>query len=84
MAFSSVSVVMSSLTLKWWTRPVDSVMPDEVAADSGAGWTGMFLDSTATVLDSARIMLFSGRRTEDEYRYSQLPVEMDQRGSAAV
>ena len=87
MAFSSVSVVTSSLTLKWWTRPTDSVMPDQgiaggrvalpvtAAVDSGAGWTGMFLDSTASVLDSARIM-FSGRRPDG---YSQLPVEMNQR-----
>lgn len=84
MAFSSVSVVMSSLTLKWWTRPPGSVMPDQgvmlppTAVDSGAGWTGMFLDSTASVVDSARVMLFSGQRGDD-YRYSQLPVEMDQR-----
>ena len=81
MAFSSVSVVMSSLTLKWWTRPTDTIMPDQVAlpltegVDSGAGWTGMFLDSTATVLDSARIM-FNARRPDG---YSQLPVEMDHR-----
>ena len=84
MAFSSVSVVMSSLTLKWWTRPTDSIMPDQVAlpatvtVDSGAGWTGMFVDSTASVLDSARVMLFSGRRVDD-YNYSQLPMEMGQR-----
>ena len=86
MAFSSVSVVMSSLTLKWWTRPKDSVMPDQgvtgrvalpltATVDSGAGWTGMFLDSTASVLDSARIML-NGKRQDG---YSQLPVEMDAR-----
>jgi len=82
MAFSSVSVVMSSLTLKWWTRPMDSVMPDQGVAlpltervDSGAGWTGMFLDSSASVLNSARIMFNGGRQDG----YSQLPVEMDHR-----
>ncbi|KAH9022104.1 copper P-type ATPase CtaA [Lactarius deliciosus] len=32
MAFSSVSVVTSSLLLKWWVRPQQSVMPDEAAA----------------------------------------------------
>ncbi|KAI9435329.1 hypothetical protein H4582DRAFT_1971505, partial [Lactarius indigo] len=31
MAFSSVSVVMSSLLLKWWVRPPQSVMQDEAA-----------------------------------------------------
>ena len=86
MACSSVSVVMNSLTLKWWTRPKDSVMPDHGVAgrvalpptatvDSGAGWTGMFLDSTASLLDSASI-IFNERRTRG---YSQLPVEMDPR-----
>ncbi|KAG8964682.1 hypothetical protein FRC03_001449 [Tulasnella sp. 419] len=30
MALSSVSVVTSSLTLKWWKRPSESVMPGEV------------------------------------------------------
>ena len=29
MAFSSVSVVTSSLTLKWWRRPKASIMPGE-------------------------------------------------------
>jgi Cu+-exporting ATPase len=31
MAFSSVSVVTSSLTLRWWRRPTDSIMPGEVS-----------------------------------------------------
>ncbi|KAG8700629.1 hypothetical protein FRC08_004592 [Ceratobasidium sp. 394] len=30
MAFSSVSVVSSSLMLRWWRRPASSLMPDEV------------------------------------------------------
>ena len=97
MAFSSVSVVCSSLALKWWKRPVDSILPEDAARgrlalaatpsgvpDSGAGWTGMFLDSAASVLDSARIRtmggFLGGRRAED-YGYSQLPVEMGQRSS---
>ncbi|KNZ74550.1 Putative copper-transporting ATPase 3 [Termitomyces sp. J132] len=83
MAFSSVSVVTSSLTLKWWRRPESSVMPgDELVgtADSGAGWTGMFMDSAGPVLDSIR-GLVSGRRNDG---YSQLPLEMSTPlGSAA-
>ncbi|KAG6845510.1 hypothetical protein H0H87_008407 [Tephrocybe sp. NHM501043] len=84
MAFSSVSVVTSSLTLKWWQRPQSSIMPDDQVADtiesSGAGWTGMFMDSAGTVLDSMR-GLVSGRRGDG---YSQLPVEMSATlGSAA-
>ncbi|KAJ7155392.1 Cu-transporting P-type ATPase [Mycena crocata] len=77
MAFSSVSVVTSSLTLKWWRRPADSVMPgsDE---DSGAGWTGMFFDSARTAVEDAWGSVRSMVRPTrvDEYGYSQLPVEM--------
>lgn len=76
MAFSSVSVVTSSLTLKWWRRPADSVMPDE-SADSGVGWTGMFFDTARTAVGDAWSGvrgLVSGRQAD--YGYSQLPVEM--------
>jgi len=76
MAFSSVSVVTSSLTLKWWRRPADSVMPDE-SVNSGAGWTGMFFDTARTAVGDAWggvRGLVSGR--EADYGYSQLPVEM--------
>ncbi|KAG6890101.1 hypothetical protein C0995_012051 [Termitomyces sp. Mi166 len=83
MAFSSVSVVTSSLTLNWWRRPESSVMPgDDLlgTASSGAGWTGMFMDSAGPVLDSIR-GLVSGRRSDG---YSQLPLEMGTTlGSAA-
>ncbi|KAG6821451.1 hypothetical protein H0H93_010175 [Arthromyces matolae] len=52
MAFSSVSVVTSSLTLKWWRRPQSSLMPQEsmTATSGSAGWTGMFMDSAGSVL----------------------------------
>ncbi|KAJ3906498.1 Cu-transporting P-type ATPase [Lentinula edodes] len=77
MAFSSVSVVTSSLTLKWWRRPADSVMPDEDSADSGVAWTGLFFDSARSAVGDAWGSvrgLVSGRQTD--YGYSQLPVEM--------
>ncbi|KAF7794413.1 hypothetical protein EIP86_005547 [Pleurotus ostreatoroseus] len=71
MAFSSVSVVTSSLSLKWWTRPESSVMPGEAIVKE-------------TMLDSLRNSvseafggfkdLFRGRKAG----YSQLPVEMSQ------
>ncbi|KAJ3500654.1 hypothetical protein NLJ89_g9701 [Agrocybe chaxingu] len=97
MAFSSVSVVTSSLTLKWWRRPADSIMHSDGGAAlgqgialaptpaTGASWTGIFLDSAASVLDSARVRAFGGLfsagegRRGEEYGYSQLPVEMDSR-----
>ncbi|KAJ7760558.1 Cu-transporting P-type ATPase [Mycena metata] len=76
MASSSVSVVTSSLTLKWWRRPADSVMPD---AEVSTSWPGMFFDSARTtvedVWDSVRSIVRPKR--VDEYGYSQLPVEMN-------
>ncbi|KAH9849916.1 copper P-type ATPase CtaA [Lenzites betulinus] len=73
MAFSSVSVVTSSLALKWWVRPQESLMPDETV-------------NRETMADSARNAvrdawdavrgLVGGRR--DVSGYSQLPVEMSE------
>ena len=71
MAFSSVSVVTSSLLLKWWARPAASVMPgEEVPRES-------ILDSARSALGDAWVgvrALFRGSR--DRSGYSQLPVEM--------
>lgn len=82
MAFSSVSVVSSSLTLKWWRRPAASVMPDDVDSLSASGWSGIFLDSAKSAVwdawDSARG--FVGRRDG----YSELPVEMSTGMGGAV
>lgn len=88
MAFSSVSVVGSSLTLKWWRRPRESVMPDtdrdningEFGEGMRSGWTGVFVDS----LGSVREFLGSGvdwawNRREGARGYEQVPVEMDER-----
>ncbi len=68
MAFSSVSVVTSSLTLKWWRRPKDSVMPGEVVPEDGGSLDGA-MGVVADAWDSLR-----GGRGRDGYR--QLPVEM--------
>ncbi|KAF9807232.1 hypothetical protein IEO21_08306 [Rhodonia placenta] len=72
MAFSSVSVVTSSLMLKWWTRPASSVMPGEVIPRETV-W-----DSLRSTLDDAGNglrRLVGGRRRSG---YSQLPVEMSE------
>lgn len=72
MAFSSVSVVTSSLMLKWWTRPASSVMPGEVIPRETV-W-----DSLRSTLDDAGNGLrglVGGRRRSG---YSQLPVEMSE------
>ncbi|TEB36592.1 copper P-type ATPase CtaA [Coprinellus micaceus] len=45
---------------------------------SGAGWSGMFMDQSATVLTSVRGLFSAGPQSA---RYSQLPVEMEPRDS---
>jgi Cu+-exporting ATPase len=73
MAFSSVSVVTSSLMLRWWRRPVSSVMPGEMVYgetmfESGRNALGDVWDSISG--------LASRRRVREGY--SQLPVEMSE------
>ncbi|KXN87379.1 putative copper-transporting ATPase HMA5 [Leucoagaricus sp. SymC.cos] len=89
MAFSSVSVVGSSLTLKWWRRPKESIMPDAPTGDvyvfgevdKRGGWTGVFMDS----LGSVRDIVGSGmewartRGAAGPRGYEQLPVELNER-----
>ncbi|KAF7308762.1 Copper P-type ATPase [Mycena kentingensis (nom. inval.)] len=77
MAFSSVSVVTSSLTLKWWRRPADSIMPGSDVETEHALPT-MFLDSARTTMEDVwgSVMNMVRPRRRDEYGYSQLPVEM--------
>ena len=75
MATSSVSVVTSSLLLRWWARPPSSIMPGEDVQQE------TMLDSARNALGDAWAGvrgLVRGRR--DTSGYSQLPVEM----SAAV
>ena len=73
MAFSSVSVVTSSLLLRWWTRPAASVMPGEAVFPQ------------ETMADSLRAALAEQWhgfkdlfRSRKKTGYSQLPVEMNE------
>lgn len=71
MAFSSVSVVTSSLTLKWWMRPESSVMPGEsIPGADGPGMVRSFVNETASSVAG----WFRPRR--ETSGYSQLPMEM--------
>jgi Cu+-exporting ATPase len=82
MMFSSVSVVGSSLTLKWWRRPKESIMPDDADASGlRSGWTGTFVDSLGSVRDmvDSGVDWAWGRGATGNRGYEQVPVEMDER-----
>jgi len=70
MAFSSVSVVTSSLMLKRWTRPQDSIIPGEGLQSSPleGSWTDGFSDVWTR--------LFGGQKAQDRGGYAPIPVEM--------
>ncbi|KAG1907863.1 E1-E2 ATPase-domain-containing protein [Suillus fuscotomentosus] len=71
MAFSSVSVVTSSLMLRWWRRPVLSVMPGEMVPGETLFESGMnVLDD---MWDSVKGLV---RRRRVDEGYSQLSMEM--------
>ncbi|KZT07473.1 copper transporting p-type ATPase-like protein [Laetiporus sulphureus 93-53] len=70
MAFSSVSVVTSSLMLRWWTRPPSSVMPGEVVPRNSM-WDG--LQAIVSDFWGGIKSLFRGSRSAG---YTPLPVEM--------
>lgn len=72
MAFSSVSVVTSSLALKWWTRPLSSVMPGEEISKV------TMVDSLRTSVSDTFGGIFDIFRTRRAFGYSQLPVEMSE------
>ncbi|KAI0322764.1 E1-E2 ATPase-domain-containing protein [Amylostereum chailletii] len=71
MAFSSVSVVTSSLALKWWVRPPMSVMPGETVARETVWSTAQSVVQDAWDTVRARV----GGRVARE-GYSQIPLEM--------
>ncbi|KAI0306155.1 copper P-type ATPase CtaA [Multifurca ochricompacta] len=63
MAFSSVSVVTSSLLLRRWVRPGDSIMPDELRLTPEPLWgTAIVLMRGAWDLLSARLHLSRARQ----------------------
>ncbi|KAI0083849.1 copper transporting p-type ATPase-like protein [Irpex rosettiformis] len=72
MAFSSVSVVTSSLLLRWWHRPASSMMPGEVIEQETA--IDSLKQALSNVWGSIKDM-FPGRSSTG---YSQLPVEMNE------
>lgn len=62
MAFSSVSVVGSSLTLRWWRRPVIARRPDDPAGDRAEGMLHeMYGAAKETIM---RSWVGDGRRRE--------------------
>ena len=76
MAFSSVSVVSSSLTLRWWKRPQSSVMPGEVVA--GPTMWESAKEGAGDVWESFKESI-RGQRGGAAEGYSQVPLEMDER-----
>lgn len=73
MAFSSVSVVTSSLLLKWWVRPASSVMPGEkIPGDTMMGSAAMV---ASDAWESVRGLVRPKRELDG---YSALPVEMSE------
>lgn len=72
MAFSSVSVVASSLMLKWWKRPKESILVEN-SDDSFGSLPGVFdVGSGVTLWERVR-GVFAGRGTRDGY--TALPME---------
>jgi P-type Cu+ transporter len=76
MAFSSVSVVMSSLTLKWWRRPASSLMPGIAAPIEGQGMRESARGVVTDVRDTIRSLIpFGKSKAPSREGYDQLPME---------
>jgi Cu+-exporting ATPase len=71
MAFSSVSVVTSSLTLRWWRRPVSSVMPGQLVAGES------LLDSFRTAVGDVVDGMTGFIRWKREQGYTAIPVNVE-------
>ncbi|KAG8998958.1 hypothetical protein FRB94_006504 [Tulasnella sp. JGI-2019a] len=78
MAFSSVSVVTSSLTLKWWTRPADCVVSKGTTGDDIQSEDAGVMGGVKSVAQSAwdGVKSIVSRRREGAEGYSQVPLEM--------
>ena len=72
MAFSSVSVVTSSLALKWWVRPAESLMPGE-AVEHDSVWSSAW-NTVGGAFERVGSVFRGGRGRH--VGYDQLPVEM--------
>ncbi|KIK98176.1 hypothetical protein PAXRUDRAFT_824138 [Paxillus rubicundulus Ve08.2h10] len=78
MAFSSVSVVSSSLMLKWWKRPADSILQGEGKEGKASGWEwGKCVGGSARDTIGGAWGSMSGR-TGVSAGYSALPIEMSE------
>jgi P-type Cu+ transporter len=77
MAFSSVSVVASSLTLRWWVRPKGSTMPGETTR-SEIGGVAMAMAVLAVIMETVRALFASGGGRRGVDGYALLPVEMSE------
>lgn len=78
MAASSVSVVSSSLTLRWWRRPATSVMPGDEAALAVPGPTGLLEAAKGLLGDAWDSLKGLVRGQRSAKGYSALPVEMSE------
>ncbi|WVQ93212.1 hypothetical protein IAU59_000276 [Kwoniella sp. CBS 9459] len=74
MAFSSVSVVASSLTLRWWKRPQSSVLPSDPYSPGGTakGLTKLINNARESALEGVRGLVAIGQAVER--RGSTLPL----------
>ncbi|SGY73091.1 BQ5605_C005g03260 [Microbotryum silenes-dioicae] len=92
MAFSSVSVVASSLTLRWWRRPRSARRPDDPAGDRAEGFISEVLgaawDSFGSIVisllaklrgrGSSRARATDSAMTRRPSEYGLLPNEVDE------
>jgi len=74
MAFSSVSVVTSSLTLRWWRRPASSVASDEPLASPASP-----KEKAKSLVSSVLETITSSVRHRSHENYQAVPLELETR-----